>query len=74
MTAYAIAKEVLPELDADALGAVLWNLTGYPCFWSEWGRPVEEQLRDQLATVRRHLDSGVSIEEQIAAQWRVAVD
>ena len=50
MTPYQIAKEYFPEKDDEFLDYVIWNETGFPCFWHipEDGNTTEECFRKQL--------------------------
>lgn len=41
----AIVREYVPDATDDQAGYILWNFTGYPCFWD--GDP-ETELRRQL--------------------------
>lgn len=40
-----IAREIFPDADNDFLGYVIWNETGFPCYWD--GDP-ETCFRRQL--------------------------
>lgn len=49
-----IVREELPGEHEDALEYILWNHTGYPCFWAigQDGETPEECLRAQLREYR----------------------
>ncbi len=54
----AIVREIIPELDDDAAGWVLWNETGYP-FWliPELGATPEECCRRQVTEYRDSVEA-----------------
>jgi len=55
--AIALAREFFPDLDRTQLYLLLWERTGFPCWWEipDEGYTPEECLRTQLARVREEM-------------------
>jgi hypothetical protein len=71
MNALMIAREYFPDAEDDWLESVVWNETGWPCFWR--GDP-QDSLRLQLAIVKAReefLEFGYFDAEK---QMRIAFD
>lgn len=51
-----IVREYFPDIDDDQIEYIVWNRTGYPCFWK--GDP-EESLRESLAEYKVVVDKGI---------------
>jgi len=51
MNALELVKEYFPDKDDEFLENVLWTLTGFPCFWKNKEKTVEENLRESLQEV-----------------------
>lgn len=48
-----IAREIFPDEPDEVLDYLIWNETGFPCFWApEDGATPEECLRKQLMDVK----------------------
>lgn len=60
-TPYEIAKEIFPDKPDAFLSYVIWNETGYPCFWAipECGETPEECFRNQLKNYRESKTSWI---------------
>jgi len=55
-----IAQEVFPDRDDNFLQYVMWNKTGYPCFFApKEGQTIEDVFKEQLIEFR---DSCKSVE------------
>jgi len=71
----AIARQYFPDFDDDEIGWVIWNRTGYPCFWD--GPDAETSFRTQLAEYAAAKKRGVDLCEfctrpAMAEQWLCA--
>ena len=60
MTARELAREYFPDYNDKLLDDIIWNLTGFPSFWEKG--TVEENLRIDLANVKRRVKNGEAIE------------
>lgn len=49
--AIEIAREYFPSLSDDELGYIVWNGTGFPCFFDE--RDFEAGIRKQLENLKQ---------------------
>jgi hypothetical protein len=58
-TVQNILDDYLPGEHEDFQGYVLWNMTGWPCFFDHG----EDSLRLQLAVVRWRLDNCMALPE-----------
>jgi len=60
MTAGDIVREYFPDATDDECEFILWEKTGYPCFWNipEDGSTPEECFRHQLGRFKLARDTG----------------
>ncbi len=58
--ASAIVREFYPDASADDVGYLLWNETGWPCFWRD--RDIAKCIREDIG---RFKETGVSSWELI---------
>lgn len=55
-TAIDIARDVFPEASIEELDHIIWERTGFPCFWSlRDGQSVENKIMEQLIDYRMAL-------------------
>ncbi len=58
-TDYDIVREFFPDATDDDAGYILWNHTGYPCFWGQGGRKtVAGSMRYSLRKFKKACDMG----------------
>lgn len=56
-TGLELVREFFPDISDDDAGDILWNRTGYPCFWE--GDPVTH-FRKQIAEFKVNCDAGMN--------------
>ena len=51
----AIVRDIFPDATDEEVDGLLWNRTGYPCFWRD---DPEKCIREDLSVYKATVDAG----------------